>query len=688
MNLFSEFRSRGLCVIPLTKGVPLVKWSVFQSELPDPALVATWSGKEYGLVCGKVSNIVAIDIDTNDHKTIELINTLAGDSPVKKMGSKGYTAFYRYNGETSHVWKAEGAVICELLSDKRITTIPPSPHRITGIPYTWIGSGSFDDLPELSADFVLFMNAKFPRKEAVFKITAPIQHYENISLSDIEDMLSYISSDCPRDEWIQVGMALRDEFGDAACYLWHSWSAKAPRRYQHSAAQACWRGFNGCGVTVGTIIYLAKQNGYERPSLRESALEVDISYLFKKPIELKAHGLVGEIADWMTRTAWRPQPLLSLSAALVFVGFLKGRKYKTEGNIYPNVYAFNIAGTACGKERPQAAVKYLMERLSAQDKLLNAPASGAGFIDSLASVNGHGMMCIDEMADFITSANNKNSSHQRKVLTYWIETFTSVDTFIGGERRADSSKEKAKRVDNPLFCLVGSTNPNSLKLSLSSESIGNGLLNRFLFFSSNTSPRKRKIRDFDISEQLPEATFEKMKSYLAGIDTIYGAPAAVQKVPFTSEALDMFDSIDDYYEDERQKLDSGNRLRALYGRAHECVGKIALILSDDQRITLKDVQVANEIVSLSVNTAIEFCGDIADGRFEEEYVKCKNIIKDAGEITLSGFVNRTQFLSSKARREEILNSLRDVNAITINQKSTKGRAVTVLWWTGQTSLDL
>lgn len=317
----------------------------------------------------------------------------------------------------------------------------------------------------------------------------------------------------------------------------------------------------------------------------------------------------------------------------------------------------------------------------AQSKLLHSPASGTAFIDSLAEADGHAIMAIDEVGEFICNANNKNSgSHQKKVFKYWLEAFTSQETFIDGERRADSAKEKAKRIDNPIFSLIGTTNQLVLRKALSGEDIGNGMLNRFLFFFSDDDPRKRKSREFNRKESLPDATIKKMQGYLSGLNTIYGAPAQIQPVPFTEEAINLFDNIDDYYEDERRKMDKNNRLRALYGRAHEYVGKLALILSDDVKITVKDVEVAHQIVMLSVKTAIDFCGDIADTLHEEDFIRCRNIIKETGNIKLSEFTIRTQFLSSAKRRDEILQSLYESDMVRIEKSATKGRAATVLHW--------
>ena len=81
------------------------------------------------------------------------------------------------------------------------------------------------------------------------------------SFADVEDMLTVIPSD-ERDIWIRVGMALRRSYGDDAFDLWNNWSSKAPS-YNARSMRTHWRSFRGSGgVTIGSLIYLAKQYGW------------------------------------------------------------------------------------------------------------------------------------------------------------------------------------------------------------------------------------------------------------------------------------------------------------------------------------------------------------------------------------------------------------------------------------------
>lgn len=79
------------------------------------------------------------------------------------------------------------------------------------------------------------------------------------TLDEARELLSFIAAD-DRKVWIDVGMALKAEFGDAALGLWDSWSATGCD-YKSWEPEKKWRGFNGSGVTFSTIAVLAQRAG-------------------------------------------------------------------------------------------------------------------------------------------------------------------------------------------------------------------------------------------------------------------------------------------------------------------------------------------------------------------------------------------------------------------------------------------
>lgn len=82
-------------------------------------------------------------------------------------------------------------------------------------------------------------------------------------------MLQMIPAD-DRDTWIKVGMAIKSEYGDTGFHLFDEWS-KSSTKYQAKSTSEVWRSFKGNGISFGSLVYIAKQFGWQQnPGFRKS----------------------------------------------------------------------------------------------------------------------------------------------------------------------------------------------------------------------------------------------------------------------------------------------------------------------------------------------------------------------------------------------------------------------------------
>lgn len=657
--MFKTFLDAGLCVIPLSKGKPLVEWSKYFTIMPEADEVAKWNGKEYALVCGSVSGVIAVDIDIDDTSRIEL---LAGISPVKKRGSKGFTAFYRYNDEKSQNWKnANGEVICELLSNKRLTTIPPSPHRKTGKPYVWLDQSIIGtELPLLNDDFVLLMDAKYP-KTAQTSIKPPhsIVDYEELKLHDAERMLSFISPDCARDEWIQIGMALRDEYGDAACHVWHNWSSKSTK-YNHNAAQAAWRSFSGNGVTVGTLVYFAKRGGWLPDNYKSQA-----EYKGKsRDNPIKSHdntvnigGLTGQIADWITATAVRPQPKLSLAAAITFMAMIKGHRVKSSvRGSRTNLLVMSLAPTGGGKDYPQQAIASLFRACGLQRHIMGRPTSGTAMLTGINKAGGVSFLSVDEIGRYLSNATNKNAqSHQREIIDYMVELYSASNRTFYGRQYANEKLNPQVIIEQPHFCCIGSTVIEKFKEACGSAEIIDGFLNRWLVFSVSDKPEKNlKCKDFQPPDNLVSDINKWLESFPMKQDS-YGntEPTEIQLTP---EAWNRFLEFEKIIEKKSDSIPYP--INELYSRAVEQVIRVATTITDDLFVGIPEIEGAINIVLESIDNVVNFASGLSDNEHERNVNYVLDVIRRAGDdgISKNELTHRTRKLSNRLRTD-ILNQI-------------------------------
>ena len=132
---------KGLAVIPTKNKIPLIsEWQFYSKECPSDEKFQRDMKRlqfEFGIVLGKSSGLVAIDIDTDDEEHMTLINKEIPKSPVTKRGERGETRFFKYNNEKSGNIKSGKTHILDILSDKKQTVVPPSIHPKTQRPYRY-----------------------------------------------------------------------------------------------------------------------------------------------------------------------------------------------------------------------------------------------------------------------------------------------------------------------------------------------------------------------------------------------------------------------------------------------------------------------------------------------------------------------------------------------------------------------
>lgn len=137
------YYARGLPVIPLyrkeKRPVPL-DWSRYHDQPVERHEQDHWC-RQYGdgnigLVLGKQSGVMMLDIDVEEIALIDLITSLLPQSPWVRVGQKGKVLAFRYTGlRTFRIKTAAGASVCELLSDRTQCVLPPSIHPKTQQPY-------------------------------------------------------------------------------------------------------------------------------------------------------------------------------------------------------------------------------------------------------------------------------------------------------------------------------------------------------------------------------------------------------------------------------------------------------------------------------------------------------------------------------------------------------------------------
>jgi len=84
-----------------------------------------------------------------------------------------------------------------------------------------------------------------------------------LDLNQLAQMLTSVSADCSRDEWVKHLMAIKSEFGEQGQETARAWSA-AGSSYKPKDFNTTWKSIktNG-GITIASLIHDAKLNGFQ-----------------------------------------------------------------------------------------------------------------------------------------------------------------------------------------------------------------------------------------------------------------------------------------------------------------------------------------------------------------------------------------------------------------------------------------
>jgi hypothetical protein len=255
-------------VRPGSKAPWIADWSRWCNELPSGELVQEWAGRYPGaglsIALGPASSVTALDLDHDIDGLHARILKAAGPSPVAKRGAKGATLFYRYAGERSRAFRRNSQTVAEILAGGRLVILPPTVHPGTGLPYAWLTAATLLECPpgslprlDAAAVGVLFdPPPQPPRRQA--------SQPRNASRTEaLAGALAHIPPCCDYHTWVQIGMALKAELGEAGFELWDGWSSGSPK-YDARQMAAKWRSFDGRGITAGTLFHFARQHGWRR----------------------------------------------------------------------------------------------------------------------------------------------------------------------------------------------------------------------------------------------------------------------------------------------------------------------------------------------------------------------------------------------------------------------------------------
>lgn len=699
-----QYLAKGYSVIPLMpkqKGPKLPGWPTFCNELMRPESVKDFYNKNHniGLALGPASGVCAVDIDTDDEEWLKKIKKLLPESPVKKRGAKGFTAFYKFNGLPSKSVKSDdGTAGIDFLSTGKQTVLPPSVHPM-GMNYEWITKETLlsfpkGNLPELSETTLDQLLSLFrPRVKKVEEM--PEVHYTDANIETVQKALSYIDPDQSYDNWIQVGLALQSQFGEKeGGEIFVNWSARGKK---FDGISECLKKFHSFRdpreITIGTLFFIAKQYGYEEsPDFAIEALkakaqvfesventwgkpkEVDGAFVMDreqlKEIILHPVGFIAEVAEWIKKVSLFKQDLFAVAAATSFASICYAKKFMSRTFARTNNYIICVGPSGSGKSKICDNAQWLMANapIKLRSKLMGEMASSSGLIDELVAREGAAYSYIDEIGHFFKFAKSADSNQYTKQIGAELtKLYSRAENSYTTSAYSSAAKRPVKTINFPCLVLFGQSVPGRLYDSLTTADFDDGFFNRFTIIEISDDERPVRNPDFvnpleyfpkDIYafwERLDVWTTNEMRKISSG-NNMVGNETPLIPV-YTDEAIKMLNDTLDYYSmvlPEQLGRDD-MFVKGPLTRAYEQVEKYALtsceFINDRPVVTERSVRWARAFVEFSLMSIKYRLREIADTPYARDCVNMRKSLPLNKKLTKQEFSVATKAIHINIRQK-------------------------------------
>lgn len=387
-------------------------------------------------------------------------------------------------------------------------------------------------------------------------------------------------------------------------------------------------------------------------------------------LALSAPGYVGELTRWITMSAVKPQPSLSLAAALATIAIAKCHRVRSETGLRTNLFLAGVAPSGAGKNHPMEKAKSILELSELSALVAGEPASGPGLLRCLSDGNGRRMVIWDEFGYALSQLTGKGSvGFQHEVLSVMMKMFSCADTYISGKELSNADGQyRTVKINQPGLVVLAYSTPDRFWNCLSQDQAVDGFIARWLFVEAT---------DDVVENEMPNQTpplhiiqYIKSVQTWSGNTVQDGNLAFLTPVPVVCKLDDkakaIFKGSGRIFNDRKKesRAEEGAELDALWARGNEHVMKVAMTVAVEPVVTEREMEWSHHFVMNSLELIQGVLLDrVGNNTLERNAKKVLRLIKSwNGPMTHKELVRKTQFLE-RAERTKILDNLLDADRL-------------------------
>jgi hypothetical protein len=574
-------------------------------------------GDKYGiaLVLGKINNVSAVDIDSDDRKILDQIP----NSPLIKMGNRERigTYFYQHNEHLPAKLTFGDSTkndSVDFLNGHNITILPPTIHK-SGERYMWLSpddlfSISASELPLITGDHLKSIDKLYEKKfgskySLVFGVDDNISgvSLEGTFNSTVENgkercahgaqnrLKKFAAVLLGKNTPIDAAAAELVKY-DKEHHLGISYFEDQGRGKDSSAdpyANAL-RFYSSVAHQVNTMRIKRGEAPHDISPLTASnnkKIEVEQKKELSKIKLPEPRGRLKAFIDCANKYSFNDNTDIGFAYGLAYLSMHLANRYavKYKGTYWPaNLMIFVVASSGMGKNKPRK----FMEQLLYDAKCLGSseytsPIALLQEFTSQYKTNKKGekellrkgrrelLASIDEVDGLLTTLAKSKEAFEARFKKVLIELFdASRDQFFGQFSKMGGVEGK---VCNPYFSLIGSTQPTYFKKALQGDILYKGIYQRALIFElkSISDPDITKEPDLDMEQKLQNFTRLWFNTHFVDIQSfdtqvVEGkeneVPVHYKEIRLSPEAEDYLRNLDlEFFNSRRLSHNAGNDLK-------------------------------------------------------------------------------------------------------------------------------
>jgi hypothetical protein len=411
----------------------------------------------------------------------------------------------------------------------------------------------------------------------------------------------------------------------------------------------------------------------------------------------RPQGLLGDIATWIIASSRRPNRPLAVAAAVAVLSTVCGRHLYGPTGTSLNLYIVALAGTGVGKNRPLDAVGELLREAGLGRIHTGAKAFSVSAVEKMIYDYPCCVATSDEIGgNLLGRMSHKHANtHETSMRTTLMELWSreqGMGPFIG-TRRATTDPVT---VPSPSLTLYGVSTPEAFYRAVTTGSVKDGFLNRFLL--APAAPRAKARDPGEEARKVPGALCMALATLvprlegdlsLIGVYSLAHQPAGVR----LTWAGDHVRVAAEGFEDEILGVADANIETApLLGRVFETAVRLASLHAVSRggveaKVGGEDLTWGKAWALQSAQAMIEGTQYLmAENDYEEKFNHVRNVIREAGAVTRQALLRVVRSISAR-ERDDIVTHLVEGGWIEVIQVAGKGRTAQGWRWLGNETVE-